>query len=101
VNVRPNTIFRDPTAWVPIAISLAALLFVLGFAATVGVAPHDDEGMPARLFQLAMAIQVVVIVVFAVRWLPRAPREAGVVLAVQLIAAAVPLIAVSLLEASL
>jgi hypothetical protein len=101
MTVRALVILREPTAWVPIAIALGALLFVLGFAAFGEVTAHQDEGTPARLFQLALLIQAVIMVVFAVRWLPRAPREAGIILALQVAAAAVPVIVISLLEASL
>jgi hypothetical protein len=84
---------RDPSAFVPIMMSLAALALVVGVLATVGVTRHADEGTPARVWQLLMAGQIPVIAYFAIKWLRRRPREALFVLALQAaagIAAAAP-----------
>jgi len=95
------TLIRDPTAWAPIALSLSALAFVMAYVVAVGgigaEAPHD-EGTPARLFQLLMLIQGVIVLVFAVRWLPRAPRPAAIIIAVQVMAALLPILTVLALE---
>jgi hypothetical protein len=74
---------RDPGAFVPIVMSLAALALVVGVLATVGVARESDEGTPARVWQLLMAGQFPVIAYFAIKWLPRRPWEALFVLALQ------------------
>ncbi len=42
-----------------------------------------DEGTAAHLFQLLMPAQVPIVAYFAIMWLPRAPRQALVVLALQ------------------
>jgi uncharacterized membrane protein HdeD (DUF308 family) len=87
------TMLRDPSAFVPIVMSLAALAMVVGVLATVGVARQPDEGAPARVWQLLMAGQLPVIAYFAIKWVPRRPRDALFVLAVQaaaVIAAAAP-----------
>jgi len=52
-----------------------------------GVARQADEGAAAHLWQLLMAAQLPVVLFSAVRWLPAAPRQALVVLAVQIAAA--------------
>jgi hypothetical protein len=73
--------------------SLAALAVVLGHIAVSGVAREADEGTAAHLWQILMVGQIPVIALFALMWLPRAPRQALLVLAVQaaaLIAAAAP-----------
>ena len=78
---------KRPSAFLPVAMSFAALATVLGYAAMFGVARQTDEGAAARLWQLLMAAQLPVVLFFAVRWLPAAPRQALVVLAVQIAAA--------------
>jgi hypothetical protein len=78
---------RRPSAFLPLAMSAAALAIVLGYAAIFGVARQADEGTAAHLWQLLMAGQLPVVLYFAVRWLPAAPRQAVPVLAVQIAAA--------------
>jgi len=77
-------IFRRPSAFLPIVLSLAAIATVLVRIAVVGTAPEPDEGAAAHLWQLLMAAQPPAIFFFAFRWLPRAPREAWPVLALQI-----------------
>ena len=78
--------FKRPSALIPLAMSLAALSLVLGHIAFFGVVREADEGTAAHLWQILMAGQIPVIAFFAIRWLPRAPREALIVLALQLVA---------------
>ena len=78
---------KRPSAFLPVAMSTAALAIVLGYAAMFGVARQADEGAAAHLWQLLMAAQLPVVLFSAVRWLPAAPRQALVVLAVQIAAA--------------
>lgn len=80
MNVSP---MRQPAALLPITMSLAALALVLGHAAIYGVVHEADEGTAAHLFQLLMAAQVPLVAYFALKWLPRAPRQALWVLALQ------------------
>jgi len=75
--------FTRPSAYLPIAMSLAALSLVLGYAALYGTARQADEGTAAHLFQLLLVGQVPIIGLFALRWLPAEPRRALPVLAVQ------------------
>jgi len=85
--------FREPSAWLPIAMSLVALAVLFGSVLIAGTAREPDEGAAAHLWQLLMVGQVPVIVWFVVRWLPKGPRQAMVVLAVQvaaMVAAAAP-----------
>ena len=87
------TALKSLSAWLPVAMSLAALALVIGHVATVGVARQVDEGTAAHLWQLLMAGQIPVIALFAIKWLPRHPRQALVVLSLQaasVIAAAAP-----------
>ena len=74
---------KQPSALVPLAMSCAALALVLGHIALVGVAREADEGTTAHLWQLLMTGQVPVVAFFAIKWLPRSPRQALLVLALQ------------------
>jgi hypothetical protein len=77
------TTLKHPSAFVPLAMSFAALAMVVAHAATCGVVHEADEGTAAHIFQLLMAAQVPVVAVFAVKRWRRSPREALHVLAVQ------------------
>jgi len=79
--------------------SIAALSLVLGHIAIFGVARQADEGAAAHLWQLLMAGQLPVIAVFAIKWLPRTPGPALLVLglqAVAVLAAATPVFLLNL-----
>jgi hypothetical protein len=67
--------------------SVAALATVIGYAAMFGTARQVDEGTAAHVWQLLMAGQVPVIAFFVIKWLPTEPRQALLVLALQLGAA--------------
>ncbi|MEO6926315.1 MAG: hypothetical protein ABI129_06555 [Rhodanobacter sp.] len=79
------TVLQRPSACLPIAMSLAALVLVLGHVAMVGAgaARQADEGATAHLFQLLIAGQIPLVAFFAIKWLPRAPRFSLIVLAFQ------------------
>lgn len=81
------TAVKKPSALIPVAMSLAALGVVLVHVALYGAAREPDEGAAAHLWQLLMAAQVPVIAFFAIKWLPRTPRQALLVLALQACAA--------------
>ena len=80
------SLLKRPSAFLPVAMSLAALGVVVTRIAATGTAPEPDEGTAAHLWQLLMAGQIPVIAFFAVTWLRRAPRDASLVLAVQVLA---------------
>ena len=80
MNVSPT---RQPSAFIPIVMSVSALVTVLYQVAMFGTARQSDEGAAAHIWQLLMAGQVPVAAFYAVKWLPRAPRTAQRVLAVQ------------------
>ena len=67
--------------------SLTALAVLIGYFATFGVVHEADEGTAAHIFQILMGGQVPIILFFAVKYLPRAPRQALIVLALQAAAA--------------
>lgn len=89
-----------PSAWIPLLMSAAALLLVLGFLIFVGIpeVPPEDEGTAAHLFQLLMGGQLPIILFFAIRWLPQKPKQAILVLVLQFIAGVLAFAPVYLLE---
>ena len=78
---------KQPTAWIPIAMSLAALGTVLAHIGLFGAAREADEGTAAHIWQLLMAGQLPIIVFFAFKQLPQAPRPTLQVIAIQVAAA--------------
>ena len=93
-------LLRRPTGFVPLLLSASALALLVGYVAIFGADPNPtgDEGTAAHLFQLILTVQSFVMVAFGIQWLPRAARSALVVLALQTLAAAVPLTTLFLLE---
>ena len=84
------SLIKKPSAWLPVAMSLVALLLLLQHVILVGVTPDSatsDEGAPARLWQLLMAGQLLLMIFFAARWLPRLPGQALRVLGLQAVVA--------------
>jgi hypothetical protein len=84
------TALKRPSAFLPLAMSVAALILVLGKVAIVGAgAAHpadEDVDATAHIFQLLIAGQVPLVAFFAIKWLPRAPRFSLPVLALQALA---------------
>lgn len=96
--VRKSAILRQPTALLPLVMSLGALGAVLGHIASAGIAPQADEGSAAHVWQLLMAGQLPLVAYFALRHVPRDPRRAVLVLALQIAAALAALAPVFLLR---
>jgi cytochrome bd-type quinol oxidase subunit 2 len=74
---------KDPSAFVPVLMSLTALAVLGVHVAVFGTAREADEGTAAHLWQLLMAAQLPIVAWFGVKWLPRAPRQAIFVLVAQ------------------
>ena len=81
------SLIKQPSGFIPVAMSLSALALVVGHVAIFGVVREVDEGTAAHLWQLLMVGQVPVVVYFVVKWFPQTPRNALRVLALQFIAA--------------
>ncbi len=88
---------KRPSAFLPVAMSVGALAVVLLYLAANGPAPQADEGAAAHIWQLLMAGQVPIVLFFAIKWLPRSPRPAALVLGLQIGAAVAALVPVFLL----
>jgi hypothetical protein len=80
-------LLRRTSALIPLAMSVGALATVIGHAAMFSTARQADEGTAAHIWQLLMAGQVPAIAFFVIKWLPVAPRQALLVLALQVGAA--------------
>jgi len=78
-----KAILKKPSAFLPLAMSFGALATVLIYVAMFGPAPQEDEGTAAHIWQILMAGQIPIIVFFALKWLPRNPKEALLVLVLQ------------------
>ena len=89
---------KQPSALIPIAMSLAALATVLCHIALFGIAREADEGAAAHIWQLLMAGQAPGIFFYIVSSLPRAPKETLQVLGLQIVAALAALAPVYLLH---
>jgi len=81
-------ITRQPSAFLPMAMSLIALALVLGnlgsdLIQNGHILREADEGTTAHLWQLLMVGQLPVLAFFAIKWLPRAPGQTLKVLALQ------------------
>jgi hypothetical protein len=87
MNRDPNSfgaVVRHPSALIPIVMSLIALGLVVGPIPFDGIPVREaDEGTIAHLFQILMAGQLPVLLFFAVKWLPRAPKPTLGVLGLQ------------------
>jgi hypothetical protein len=82
-----STMFKRPSAFLPVAMSFAALVTVLGHVLMFGAAREADEGAAAHIFQLLMVAELPIVASFAIKWLPRFPKQALQVMAVQVGAA--------------
>ena len=78
---------KQPSALLPIAMSVAALALVLSHVAIFGVIHETDEGTAAHLWQLLMAGQLPVVGYFALKWFRQAPGQTLCVLLLQIVAA--------------
>lgn len=92
------TMMKKPSAFLPVAMSLAALATVVLHVAIFGIVREADEGTAAHVFQLLMALQLPIIMFFTFQWLPRGPRQTLLVIAVQILVALAALAPVFLLD---
>ena len=81
-----TTMFKKPSAFLPVAMSVAALATVTIHIMMFGFAHQADEGAAAHIFQLLMLFQVPIVAFFAIRWLPRFLKPSLLVLTLQAVA---------------
>jgi hypothetical protein len=78
-----RSLSSKPSAFIPMLMSVAALTLLLGGIVAGAVVREADEGAIAHIWQLLMAGQLPLLAYFAIRWLPRVPRQTLCVLALQ------------------
>jgi peptidoglycan/LPS O-acetylase OafA/YrhL len=81
-----TSLFKKPSAFLPLAMSALALATVIIHVTMFGTARQADEGTAAHIWQLLMGLQLPIIAFFALRWLPQIPKQALLILALQLVA---------------
>jgi len=86
-----NSIIKKPSAWIPIVIPLIFLAYLVIHIAIFGIVREADEGTGAHLFQIWLAVEFFMIVFFAIKWLLRNPKQALIILALQIVAALLPM----------
>ena len=91
-------VITKPSAFLPVAMSFAALAVVLFHVAIFGAAREADEGTAAHLWQLLMACQLPILIFFGIKWLPRRPKQALIVMILQACAAVAALTPVYILN---
>ena len=92
------TMLKHPSAFLPVIMSFGALATVLSFLALHGPAPQADEGAAAHIWQLLMAFQAPIVLYFVIKWMPKSPRHAVPILALQAVAAVAAMAPVFLLH---
>jgi hypothetical protein len=80
--------------------SFAALVMILFYVVLNEFAGsgNGDEGAPARIFQLIMLAQIPIAGYFAIKWLPKQPKQSLIVLAFQAVAWIIPIATIMYLE---
>ncbi len=65
-----TSLIKQPCVWIPLAMSIAAFLLVIGTVTLFGVR-QGDEGTAAHIFQSLLAGQIPLVACFAITWLPK------------------------------
>ena len=80
-----RSLFRYPSGWLPLALSLGMLgVFSLYLGGVIAPDQSGDEGMAAHLFQIWLVAEGFTILLFGLKWLGSRPKDAILVLAVQI-----------------
>ncbi len=86
-HIVQDSIWRKPSAWLPVLFSIAALAVVLTALAVNGGLPHQsDEGTAAHLWQMFIFCDALAIGYFLLKWVAVAPRQALPVFGLQIAA---------------
>ncbi len=79
-------LLKKPTAWIPIALSFAVITMWVVSLSFSGAPQHEpDEGTAAHLFQIWLVLEIFLIGLFSVMWLPKMPKQALIIVAIQII----------------
>jgi len=82
-----KSLIKNPSVWLPLLMSSVVLAVMLYYFTRVGIVREADEGVGAHVFQILMPLQLPIIVFFVTRYLPKQPKEASMILILQLAAA--------------
>lgn len=96
---RNTALIRKPSALIPLMMAFVTLAMPFVYVAFFGNVRQEDEGTAAHLFQLLMVAQVPFIAFFAIKWLPRTPKQALIILVLQGALMIAALAAVFIMEA--
>ncbi len=81
-------ILKHPSAWVPLAASLVVLiLWAISIVVSGSPVRQPDEGAGAHLFQIWLVFEIFMVAFFAIKWLPKAPKQTFLILILQIVAA--------------
>ena len=94
-------LLKKPSAFIPLIMSIVAYMMIFVVLLTVGVTHPQDEGAPARIFQLLILLQIPIVASFALKWVPQNPRPAIIILILQAGMALMAVAAVIWVEGSL
>ncbi len=95
------SLLKQPSAYLPLLMSLTAFLLIIAVLSTVGITHQQDEGAPARIFQLLILLQMPAITYFSLKRQTQSPRPALIVLTLQVGAAILAVVIVVWLESSM
>jgi hypothetical protein len=76
-------LLKRPGGFFPLVISAGFLAAFLIMVFQGELVPQPDEGTAAHLFQILMPTQLLIIALFAIKWLPQRTNAALKVLALQ------------------
>ena len=76
-------LIKRPTAFAPLLISGGFLIAFLIGVAQGTLVRQRDENTAAHLFQILMPLQILIMGMFAISWLPKCPKPAVRVLCLQ------------------
>jgi hypothetical protein len=92
-----RALLKRPSAYLPLAMSLVAVILLAVQGLRFGLVRGADEGATAHLWQLLMAGQLPIIAFFVFKWSRRNPTVALSILGLQVLAGALAMAPVFLL----
>ena len=93
-----SSLIKKPSAWIPIVIPLVFFAYLVIYITFFGIVSNGDEGTVAHLFQLWLVLEPLMVGFFAFAWLTRARKQALIILALQILAALLPISVVFFLK---
>lgn len=91
-------LLKTPSAWLPLAMSVTAILLIIIYVGINGVRVNQDERTAARIFQMLLIGQVPIVIYFASKWLPKSSKEATEIILLQATVALLSIVLILFLE---